>query len=73
MHQTQSFLQMSRSDQKYRLTEVKRAVRALQEAGLKIDSVVFEGGRFRVVTAGDLKSKTADANEVDGWFDKHAR
>ena len=45
------FFFMSHGTQKYKLTEVKRAVRALQEAGVKIARVAFESGRFEVITA----------------------
>jgi hypothetical protein len=57
---------MSRGVQKYRPNEVKRAVRALQEAGIKIARVAFEGGRFEVVTADDAKAKVSGetADEV---------
>lgn len=50
---------MSRGIQKYRSSEVKRAVRALQEAGVKIARVAFEDGKFEIVTAEDPKPKAA--------------
>ena len=53
---------MSRGVQKYRSNEVKRAVRALQEAGVKIARVAFEGGRFEIVTTDDPKPKAG--NEI---------
>jgi hypothetical protein len=54
---------MSRGVQKYRPNEVKRAVRALQEAGIKIASVAFEGGRFEVVTAEDEPKAGGETSE----------
>ena len=42
---------MSRGLHVFKATEVKRAVRALLAAGLKIDRVTFEGGRFECITA----------------------
>ena len=48
---------MSRGVQKYRSSEVKRAVRALQEAGVQIARVAFEDGRFEIVAAEDPKPK----------------
>ena len=56
---------MSRGVQTYRLNEVKRAVRALQEAGVKIARVVFDGGRFEIVTADDSKAKAGGETPED--------
>jgi len=56
---------MSRGVQKYRPNEVKRAVRALQEAGLKVSRVAFEGGRFEVVTAEDPKPQAGKETPDD--------
>jgi len=56
---------MSRGVQKYRPNEVKRAVRALQEAGIKIARVAFEDGRFEVVTADEPKPKAGNENYED--------
>jgi hypothetical protein len=56
---------MSRGTQTYRRNEVKRAVRALQEAGVKIASVAFEGGKFEIVTAEDPKPKTGNETPDD--------
>jgi hypothetical protein len=56
---------MSRGVQKYRSSEVKRAVRALQEAGVQIARVAFEGGRFEIVTVEDPKPKAGDETSED--------
>jgi hypothetical protein len=56
---------MSRGTQTYRRNEVKRAVRALQEAGVKIASVAFEDGRFEIVTAEDSKPKAGNETPED--------
>ena len=56
---------MSRGVQKYRPNEVKRAVRALQEAGIKIARVAFEDGRFEVVTADEPKLRAGSETSED--------
>jgi len=56
---------MSRGAQAFRLNEVKRAVRAMQEAGVKIARVAFEGGRFEIIMAEDSKSKAGNETPDD--------
>ena len=56
---------MSRGTQTYRLNEVKRAVRALQEAGVKIAGVAFEGGKFEIVTAENPRPKSGNESPED--------
>jgi len=56
---------MSRGVQKYRSSEVKRAVRALQEAGVQIARVTFEGGKFEIVTAENPRPKSGNESPED--------
>jgi len=44
---------MSTGAQAFRLTEIKRAYRALRDLGVKVSSVVIDGGRVEFVTADD--------------------
>ena len=58
---------MSRGVQKYRSSEVKRAVRALQEAGVQIARVAFEGGKFEIITAEGEPQKTTET-AAERWL-----
>jgi len=63
---------MSRGVQAFRLTEVKRAARALQAAGIKIARVTVEGGKVEFITSEGqveaLKAETA----TDRWLREQA-
>jgi hypothetical protein len=56
---------MSRGVQSFRLTEVKRAARALQAAGVKIVRVTLEGSKVEFITAEDSKPKTPSETPED--------
>jgi hypothetical protein len=56
---------MSRGVHSFKLAEVKRAVRALQEVGLKIARVILDGGRVEFVTADDPKIRTAGGETAE--------
>jgi len=44
---------MSTGAQAFRLTEVKRAYRALRDLGVKVSRVVLDGSRVEFITADD--------------------
>jgi hypothetical protein len=48
---------MAKGIQSFRETEVRRAVRALRDAGVEIRRVTFEGGKFEFITGEDTPSK----------------
>jgi hypothetical protein len=56
---------MSRGTQNFRLTEVKRAARALQAAGVKIARVSIDGGKVEFITSEDPKSKATGETSDD--------
>ena len=56
---------MSRAAHAFKLTEVKRAARALQQAGVKIARVTIEGGKVEFITAEDSQSKAASETPDD--------
>jgi hypothetical protein len=56
---------MSRGVHAFRLTEVKRAARALQQAGVKIARVTIEDGKVEFITAEDPKAKAGNETPED--------
>jgi hypothetical protein len=60
---------MSYAPSNFRRTDVKRAVQAVQEAGLKVARVELPGGKVLIIPAGD-EEVVADSNNS---FDKIMR
>jgi hypothetical protein len=56
---------MPSGPQNFTLKEMKRAARALQEMGIKIEKVAVERGRVEFYTAEDSKLKTAGETSED--------
>jgi hypothetical protein len=61
---------MSWSPSNFRRTDVKRAVQAVQAAGLKVKRVELEGGKVTIVPADD---ESAIADDSNNSFDKIMR
>jgi hypothetical protein len=61
---------MSWSPSNFRRTDVKRAVQAVQAAGLKVKRVELEGGKVTIVPADDESEISDDSNNS---FDKILR
>jgi hypothetical protein len=63
---------MSQKPSKFRKTDVTRAVKAMEAAGLKVARVEFDkDGRFSVVTI--VESKTHPEQELEKWIARNAR
>lgn len=52
---------MAKGIQAFRETEVRRAIRALRDAGVEIRRVTFEGGKFEFITGEDTPAKATKA------------
>jgi hypothetical protein len=65
---------MSRGVQAFRLTEVKRAARALRQAGVKIARVTIEGGKVEFITADAEPQKTETTETTaERWLREQKR
>jgi hypothetical protein len=62
---------MSASASHFRENDVKRAVRAVQAAGLKVARVELNGGKVTIVPADDESAEVAD--DSNNSFDKILR
>ncbi len=62
---------MSASASHFRENDVKRAVRAVQAAGLKVARVELNGGKVTIVPADDESAEVAD--DSNNSFDKIMR
>jgi hypothetical protein len=60
---------MSSQPSNFRRTDVKRAVEALQAAGLKVGRVELQGGKVSIIPAGDEEI----ADDSNNSFDKIMR
>jgi hypothetical protein len=56
---------MSSNVHAFKLSDVKRAVRALQEVGLKIARVILDGGRIEFITADDSRVQAAGGETAE--------
>jgi hypothetical protein len=61
---------MSAQSSNFRRTDVKRAVQAVQAAGLKVARVELVGGKVSIIPAGDESEIPDDSNNS---FDKIMR
>jgi hypothetical protein len=61
---------MSAQSSNFRRTDVKRAVQAMQSAGLKVARVELVGGKVSIIPAGDESEIPDDSNNS---FDKIMR
>jgi hypothetical protein len=59
---------MSRGPQAFRLTELKRAARALQQAGVKIARVTIERGKVEFVTANGQAEASKTETAAERWL-----
>jgi hypothetical protein len=62
---------MSYSPSNFRRTDVKRAVQAVQAAGIKIRRVDLEGGKISIIPADDESAQQFD--DSNNSFDKIMR
>jgi predicted lipoprotein len=62
---------MSYSPSNFRRTDVKRAVQAVQAAGLKVARVELDGGKVLIIPADDESAESADNS--NNSFDKIMR
>jgi hypothetical protein len=60
---------MSSQPSNFRRNDVKRAVQALQGAGLRVGRVELQGGRVLIIPASDEE----DVNDSNNSFDKIMR
>ena len=60
---------MSSQANNFRRTDVKRAVQAMQSAGLKVGRVELQGGKVSIIPAGDEEV----ADDSNNSFDKIMR
>lgn len=60
---------MSYAPSNFRRTDVKRAVQAVQAAGLKVARVELHGGKVLIIPAGDEEA----ADDSNNSFDKIMR
>jgi hypothetical protein len=56
---------MSTCPSNFRRTDVKRAVQAVQEAGLKVARVELHGGKVLIIPAGDEEVSDDSNNSFD--------
>jgi hypothetical protein len=62
---------MSASPSSFRRTDVKRAVQAVQAAGLKVARVELHGGKVLIIPANDESAEVVD--DSNNSFDKIMR
>jgi hypothetical protein len=62
---------VSRGIQAFRLTEVKRAARALQAAGIKISRITFEDGKFEFITK-ESEAQKKPETAAERWLREQA-
>jgi hypothetical protein len=63
---------MSSQPSNFRRTDVKRAVQAVQEAGLKVARVELHGGKVLIIPAGDERGMSP-SDDSNNSFDKIMR
>jgi hypothetical protein len=64
---------MSKSPSNFRLTDVRRGLKALETAGAKVKRVEFEGDKFVFILDPDATDETGAENEpLDKWMAAHA-
>jgi hypothetical protein len=56
---------MSASPSNFRRTDVKRAMQAMQAAGLKVARVELDGGKVLIIPAGDEQAPDDSNNSFD--------
>jgi hypothetical protein len=61
-------LQMAKGVQAFRANEIKRAVDALQESGVKIARVSFENGRFDIIAADGEAMAPKPETAAERWL-----
>jgi hypothetical protein len=62
---------MAKATQAFKETEVRRAVRALRDAGVVISRVTFERGKFEFHTA-DSQAESPKETAAERWLREQA-